>query len=67
MWDRIFGNGFDLNGDGETDAFERNAQLFAVMEMMRQAEGIDTPLEEMSDEQRNDLAARSGINPDGLL
>ena len=41
----IFGNLFDFNGDGELDAFEKAAELGAIMQMIE---------EEETDESEND-------------
>ena len=41
----IFGNLFDFNGDGELDAFEKAAELGALMQMIE---------EEETDESEND-------------
>ena len=60
----IFGDLFDLNGDGTMDSFERRAENNAALEEIRQLEGISTPLSEMSQDELSDLAAFSGIDFD---
>ena len=63
MIKRIFGDTFDFNRDGQMDNFEKRAEYTAILDEVRQMEGIETPLSEMSLDQLNDLAAKSGVDP----
>ena len=63
MFKRIFGDTFDFNRDGQMDSFEKRAEYTAILDEVRQMEGIKTPLSEMSLDQLNDLAAKSGVDP----
>ena len=63
MFKRIFGDTFDFNRDGQMDNFEKRAEYTAILDEVRQMEGIETPLSEMSLDQLNDLAAKSGVDP----
>ena len=63
MFKRIFGDTFDFNRDGQMDNFEKRAEYTAILDEVRQMEGIETPLSEMSLDQINDLAAKSGVDP----
>lgn len=63
MFKRILGDTFDFNRDGQMDNFEKRAEYTAILEEVRQMEGIETPLSEMSLDQLNDLAAKSGVDP----
>lgn len=46
--------------------FEKRAEYTAILEEVRQMEGIETPLSEMCLGQLNDLAAKSGVDPSEL-
>ena len=63
MFKRIFGDTFDFNRDGQMDNFEKRAEYTAILDEVRQMEGIETPLSEMSLDQLNDLTAKSGVDP----
>ena len=63
MFKRIFGDTFDFNRDGQMDNFEKRAEYATILDEVRQMEGIETPLSEMSLDQLNDLAAKSGVDP----
>lgn len=63
MFERIFEDTFDFNRDGQMDDFEKRAEYTAILDEVRQLEGIETPLSEMSLDQLNDLAAKSGVDP----
>lgn len=63
MFDHIFGDAFDFNHDGKMDGFEQSAKYYAIMDEVRQSQGIDTPLSEMSLDQLNQLASDTGIDP----
>ena len=63
MFKKIFGDTFDFNRDGRMDSFEKRAEYTAILDEVRQMEGIETPLSEMSLDQLNDLAAKSGVDP----
>ena len=63
MFKRMFGDSFDFNRDGQMDNCEKRAEYIAILEEVRQMEGIETPLSEMSLDQLNDLAAKSGVDP----
>ena len=63
MFKRIFGDTFDFNRDGQMDNFEKRAEYTTILDEVRQMEGIETPLSEMSLDQLNDLAAKSGVDP----
>ncbi len=63
MFKKIFGDTFDFNRDGQMDSFEKRAEYTAILDEVRQMEGIETPLSEMSLDQLNDLAAKSGVDP----
>ena len=63
MFDHIFGNTFDLNNDGKTDDFERMMEYHAIMNDVRQAQGIEKSMDEMSFGELNQLASDTGIDP----
>ena len=63
MFDHIFGNTFDLNHDGKTDVFERMAEYHVIMNDVRQAQGIEKEMDEMSFDELYQLAADTGIDP----
>lgn len=63
MYDHIFGNTFDLNHDGKTDDFERMVEYHAIMNDVRQAQGIEKSMDEMDFDELNQLAADTGIDP----
>ena len=63
MFKRIFGDTFDFNRNGQMDSFEKRAEYTAILDEVRQMEGIETPLSEMRLDQLNDLAAKSGVDP----
>lgn len=63
MFKRIFKDTFDFNRDSKMDNLEKRAEYTAILDEVRQMEGIKTPLNEMSLEQLNDLAAKSGVDP----
>lgn len=63
MFDHIFGNTFDFNKDGKMDSLERRAEYYAIMDEVRQLKGIEKPINEMSFDELNQLAADTGIDP----
>ena len=63
MFKKIFGDTFDFNRDGQMDSFEKRAEYTAILDEVRQMEGIETPLSQMSLDQLNELAAKSGVDP----
>ena len=63
MYKHIFGNAFDFNKDGKMDDLESRAQYNAILEEVRVSEGIEKPLSEMSLDELNELAAKSGVDP----
>ena len=68
----LFGNLFDLNGDGKLDAFEKAAEFGAFMQMIDSAKkdeliaaGLDpAELESMDDFERREAIKNAGLNPD---
>ena len=68
----LFGNIFDLNGDGKLDAFEKAAEFGAFMQMIDSvkkdeliAAGLDpAELESMDDFERCEAIKNAGLNPD---
>ena len=46
----IFGNLFDFNGDGELDAFEKAAELGAIMQMIEEEETDESDYDDNEDE-----------------
>ena len=62
----LFADAFDLNKDGTMDNFEKRAEHSAFMNEIRIQEGIDTELSDMSLDQLNELANKTGIDPSGF-
>ena len=68
----LFGNLFDLNGDGKLDAFEKAAEFGAFMQMIDSvkkdellAAGLDpNELEMMDYSERREALEEAGLNPD---
>ena len=68
----IFGNLFDLNGDGELDAFEQAAEFGAFMQMIDSVKndeltsaGLDPQeLSEMGYSERREALEEAGLDPD---
>ena len=68
----LFGNLFDLNGDGKLDAFEKAAEFGAFMQMIDSTKndelisaGLDpAELESMDDFERREAIKNAGLNPD---
>lgn len=63
MYDRIFGNAFDFNHDGEMDSFERMAEYHAIMNEVMISEGKGTSLDDLSFDELNEIASMTGIDP----
>lgn len=63
MFRRIFGDTFDFNHDGQMDSLEKRAEYMAVLDEVRQEEGIDKPLSEMNFDELCELSAKSGFDP----
>ena len=61
---RIFGDSFDYNKDGRLDSLEKRARYLAVLDEMRQIEGIEKPLCDLSLDELNYLSAKSGVDPE---
>ena len=72
----LFGNAFDLNHDGELDAFERASEYAFVNSIMEDSEkeehedelyaaGIDPEeLEYMTGDERREILEDAGLDPD---
>ena len=68
----IFGNLFDLNGDGNLDSFEKTVEFGAFMQMMDSEKneeltsaGLDPmDLENMGYFERREALENAGIDPD---
>ena len=68
----LFGNLFDLNGDGKLDAFEKAAEFGAFMQMVDSAKkdeliaaGLDPQeLSDMGYFERRAALADAGLDPD---
>lgn len=68
----IFGNLFDLNGDGKLDSFEKAVEFGAFMQMMDSEKneeltsaGLDPmDLENMGYFERREALENAGIDPD---
>ena len=63
MHKHIFGDTFDFNRDGNMNDLESRAQYNAILEEVRVSKGIEKPLSEMSLDELNELAAKSGVDP----
>lgn len=59
----MFKNNFDFNRDGHMDNFEKRAEYTAILEEVRQLEGIEKSLNDMDSQELVKLAAKSGIDP----
>lgn len=63
MFKHIFKDTFDFNRDGHMDNFEMRAEYTAILDEVRRMEGIEKSISDMSVEELNELAAKSGVDP----
>ena len=66
MFKHIFKDTFDFNRDGRMDNFEKRAVYTAFLDEVRRMEGIEKSLSDMSAEELNELAVKSGVDPSGF-
>ena len=72
MFDGLFGDLFDFDGNGELDVFEESAEFATFMGMMEDSQreelasaGIDlNELEYMDDYEKREAISDAGLDPD---